>query len=236
MQARASFWGVQGVPGGSVGRPLGPLSGLDALMCALGESHSRAGESFILGFSGDPRGLRCARLAPVLESSGHFTPFCRIVLSCKREHRFGGSRESRGSPRVTLLAPPERIPEALGGSRASSAPRGAPGGHSGELRALPGGHLGGNFDPWRILWDQFGLTFWKVLCLGAVSGVASFVRFRKFVPGGRNAYQLRFSSHTMACSLTIKTYCARFEAHSNYPGSPQRLSVMFEFAHNKFFT
>ena len=41
------------------------------------------------------------------------------------------------------MAPPERIPEALGGSRASSAPRGAPGGHSGELWGPPGGPFGG---------------------------------------------------------------------------------------------
>ena len=49
--------------------------------------------------------------------------------------------------------------------------------------------------PRRRLWDQFGVTFWGVFCLGAVSSVASFTRFRKFARGGCNAYQLRVGSH-----------------------------------------
>ena len=98
----------------------------------------------------------------------------------------------------------------------------------------PGGSFWGHFRPPAKSSGSFGDNFLNVLWFGALSGVASFVRFRKFVPGGRNAYQLRFSSQAMACSWTIKTYCARFEANSNYPGSPQRLSVTFEFAHNMF--
>ena len=42
---------------------------------------------------------------------------------------------------------------------------------------------------------SLGITVWEVFCLGAVSSVASFTRFRKFARGGCNAYQLRVGSH-----------------------------------------